>query len=261
MVSLARIAFTQAVNNDARGIVSENDAKRLVGAGLRDINQSSDPQAAFDNASRYMSASHALLGTDQDARSALSGFASRGQSAVLTRLEALTGKTQLPKAIERAFAELVRWGDIVTPDADAALSQIELKNVKGDAQKGFSFDYAIGDVVGTIHATNYEHEWILAPIELSKNDLDQATSAMREYFDAYWADELISDYDETPESVADMRDSIIPESFIWPGNTDPIGISDGFPVALAFHNPTGSDHGFYAGFNPATGDSDAGDFN
>ncbi len=255
MTSLARAAFVRAVSNDHRGLVSRADAERILEGALTDITTSDAPQAAFDNAARYVSASRSLLGTDAHASATLNTFSGAGASAVLARLEALTGQTQLPQVVEKAFADLVEYDEL------GVTGPISLSNVQGNATAGFSFDYKVGDTSGQAFAAKFDGAWILSPIKLTAADVDAATNAMRNYFDSYWVTDLRSDWGLSDAEIDDMRAAITVDGFVWPANPDPIGIADSYPVALSFNNPTGSDHGFWAGYNPATGDSDAGDFN
>lgn len=43
--------------------------------------------------------------------------------------------------------------------------------------------------------------------------------------------------------------------------TDPIGLSDTYPVVFESGDPMGSDNAFYVGYDPATGEVEVADFN
>ncbi|MFC1707213.1 hypothetical protein ACFL59_10445 [Planctomycetota bacterium] len=62
--------------------------------------------------------------------------------------------------------------------------------------------------------------------------------------------------------IAGMRESIQPERAFFPGeDSDPHGYTSDYPLVLHMSNPTGSDHGFFTGVNPATSEFDSYSFN
>jgi hypothetical protein len=84
-------AVVEALTNDARGVVSREDAARIVDAALRSILDAADPQAAFEDARKAVRVARRHLGTDPTARRTLELFAGRGAAAVAARVAVGSG--------------------------------------------------------------------------------------------------------------------------------------------------------------------------
>jgi hypothetical protein len=257
-ISTAKAAFTRAITNDRRGVVSENDAKRIVTAALSEISKADDPEAVRGEVSRFVRASHDLVGRDRDVPGILNGFSGQATHAVHARLEALRGGPVLPQSIVNELNDMAKWGNLDGDWRDDAAPEITATRSHG--ADGYAFDWERGDASGTAYALNHEGSWVLSPKPVSSADLKAAEEIFKSYFDEYWVSDLVSDYDYEPQEVEDMRDSLS-VSRVHFTDDDPIGLYDSYPLVFSISNPTGSDHGFYVGYDPATGDGDAGDFN
>ncbi len=235
-----RRALTQAIHNDRNGVVSRRDAERIVDAGLSTISESDDPNAALQNAQRYVNASQALVGRDQNATNTLQSFRNRGQEAVRERLAELTGSPQLPRGALASFDQLLADYGALEVDGPATFT-----NVSGNDKDGYTFDWAAGNKSGKAHAIPYEGNWLVAEKAIPKAVMDAAVTAMRDHFDAYFAPDLLQS-GETRAALGSMRDAITIASVMWSGEEDPVGAYQS-DYAFTMENPTGSDHGFYVG--------------
>lgn len=254
-ISNPRAVLARAITNDQQGLVSTTDAKRLVEASLKDIEKAKDPQAAFDRNKRLMDAARALAGQNQTANRTLETFVTKGQNAVSTRLSQMTGAGELPADVKGQFTALMN--DL---GALPVGGRVAIRDVKGDARKGFEFNYTSGPNRGTAHAIRTDDTWLLTPVKLTAADLKKATEAMHAWFDSEFAPELR----ESGSSAADIRaarKAMTPQYAFFPGSSDPQNLTDSYPVVLSFRNETGSDHGLYVGFNPENGDAEAYSFN
>jgi hypothetical protein len=250
-----RSALTRSIHNDKAGTVSEKDAKNIVAAALGEIARSDKPQETFEDNKRYVAAAEVLLGKDPDAREVLGSYQKQGLNAVSARLEAMTGQTQLPPDARKAFVDHMEG---VLYGADD--QRVELRNVRGNAREGFTVDFTAGAHSGTAHLLPYQGTWIPSPVKLDKKDLDAAVAAMQSYFDENWVPELGDDH--SAAEIQKMRAALLPQSVFFPfQDSDPNNFSVDYPVCFSMNNPTGSDHGFYVGLNPATGEAEAYDFN
>ncbi len=251
-----RSAFTRAIHNDAKGVVSEKDAKKILDAAVKHIGRSDKPKETYESNQRYVAAATVLLGQDKDAREVLESYNNVGLNAVTARLTAMTGETQLPHGAKEAFVDLMLspyWRDE---------PEVKIANIKGNERDGFELDYEVGAHKGKAFITGYEGSWISSPVKLEKKDLDLAVETMQSYFDEHWAAELLDDYDTPADEIASMRASLLPEHVFFPHmDSDPYNYSEDYELCFGMNNPTGSDHGFYVGLDRATGNADAYDFN
>ncbi|MFH1811919.1 MAG: hypothetical protein ABIJ09_24485 [Pseudomonadota bacterium] len=254
-IQSTRNALTHGIQNDRKGTISEKDAKNIIEAAVGEIARSDKPKETFEANKRYVAAAEALLGKDPDAREALEGYEKTGLNAVTARLAAMTGQTQLPHDAEQVFVGRMKdilWG---ADDQNVAVS-----NVRGNVRDGFTVDFVAGANSGTAYLMAYEGNWIPSPVKLEKKDLDAAKAAMQSYFDENWVPELKDDHSDA--EIKEMRDALLPESVFFPfQDSDPYNFSVDYPVCFQMNNPTGSDHGFYVGLKPATGEAEAYDFN
>ena len=254
-ITSTRSALTHGIHNDRAGTISEKDAKNIVEAAVGEIARSDKPQETFQANKRYVAAAEVLLGKDPDAREVLGSYQKQGLNAVGARLEAMTGQTQLPHEAQHAMVDHMK--NVLYGAAD---QRVELSNVRGNARDGFSVDYVAGANSGTAYLMPYGGSWIPSPVKLSTRDLDAAKAAMQSYFDENWVPELKDDH--TDAEIQKMRDALLPQSVFFPfQDADPYNFSVDYPVCFSMNNPTGSDHGFYVGLKPATGEVEAYDFN
>lgn len=254
-ITSTRSALTHGIHNDKAGTISEKDAKNIVAAAVGEIARSDKPQETFEDNKRYVAAAEVLLGKDPDAREILGSYNKQGLNAVSARLEAMTGQTQLPPEAKQTFVDHMKNALYGADDQNVSLS-----NVRGNARDGFTVDFVAGTNSGTAYLMPYEGNWIPSPVKLSTKDLDAAKAAMQSYFDENWVPELKDDHSDA--EIKAMRDALLPESVFFPfQESDPYNFSVDYPVCFSMNNPTGSDHGFYVGLRPATGEAEAYDFN
>jgi len=253
--SPSRTALARALTNDANGTVSVRDAKDIVKESVAEIASAKDPQRAFTRSQQTINAALALVSPTGTAEKALKEFATVGKNAVSTRLAELAGAGSLPADVKSALKTLLVDAGVVAPGAT-----FRTEAVKGDAAKGFSFEFSAGTVKGKAHALRYADSWVLSPVPLSKKNLDDASTAMRAWFDTDFAPDLAS-MGATAAELRAARAALVPTYAFFPGSSDPDGLVTTFPVVLSFDNQTGSDHGLYLGLDPATGATEAYSFN
>lgn len=251
----AKDALARALLNDTRGVVSEADANRIVDAAITEISQAADPEAKFESNKRYMKAAREVLGHDVDAGTVLRSYDARGMSAVTARLAMLSGGPVLPPTLKASFEELVRWGGI------EGVRDASVVGVRGSEDTGFVFDWQAGSRSGTAYAIRHQGELVLSPVEVTSAELQKATEIAKRYFDEYWAPDLKDNFDASDAEIAEMRRGIRATGVLFDGQEDPVGLSDTYPIVVSMENTTGSDHGFWVGFDPATGEGEAATFN
>lgn len=255
VTSPSRAALAHALTNDQHGVVSAADAKAIVAASVTEIARANDPQRAFVRSQQTVNAALALVAPTGKAQEALKEFGIVGQNAVVVRLGELARAGSLPTDVKRALNVLLVDAGVIAPGA-----AFHTNAVKGDANKGFSFEFSADAVTGKAHALRYGGSWVLSPTPLTKKHLDDATAAMRAWFDAEFAPDLAA-ADATPAEIAQARAKLLPRYAFFPGASDPNDLVTTYPVVLSFDNQTGSDHGLYLGLDPATGDHEAYAFN
>lgn len=248
-------ALARALLNDHRGVVSEKDATQIVEAAVTDISRSNDPEERFEANKRYLNAAREVLGHDVDAGKILRSYDAKGMSAVTARLAMLSGGPVLPPTLKASFDEMVRWGGL------EGITDAAIVGVRGSEDTGFVFDWQAGSRSGTAYAIRHQGDFVLSPRELTSTELQKATDIAKRYFDEHWAPELRDAFDVSDAEIAEMRRGIRPTGVLFDGQEDPVGLGDSYPVVVAMENTTGSDHGFWVGFDPATGDGEAATFN
>lgn len=254
----ARHALGRALLNDPKGVVDERDAKRIVGRALAEIRRARDPEKAFESIKPTIAAARDLTergAAARDAKKVLASYEPIGAKVVAERLAKLTGEKQLHLEARDGLVSLLRDHEIVSGSAP-----IKISNVKGDARAGFEVDYASGRTKGKAFVTKVGGEWFYAPQKVDRRTLDLATDAFRKYFDDEWAPEL-RDMGASAAEVREARAKLLPTHALFPGEEDPQGYVNDYPLVLQFRNETGSDHGCYAGVNPATGEVSVYTFN
>lgn len=254
-LTTAKDALARALVNDRQGLVSENDAKKILEAAVSEISRSSEPEEKFESNKRFLRAAHEVLGNDVDAGKILGSYDAKGMTAVTARLAMLSGGPVLPPPVKESFDELLRWGGIEGIDA------ANIVGVRGSEATGFVFDWQSGSRSGTAYAIRHQGELVLSPVDLTSAQLQQATDVAKRYFDTDWAPELRDNYGASASEIAEMRKGIKATGVLFSGQEDPVGLADSYPVVVSMENTTGSDHGFWVGFNPATGEGEAATFN
>jgi hypothetical protein len=254
VTSPSRAALAHALTNDKHGVVSAADAKKIVAESLTEIAVAKDPQRAFVRSQQTINAALALVAPTGKAQEALKEFGVAGQNAVSVRLGELAGAGALPADVKASLKTLLVDAGVIAPNAS-----FRTDAVKGDATKGFSFEFTAGAVTGKAHALRYANSWVLSPVPLTKKNLDNATAAMRAWFDTDFAPDMAT-YASAAE-VKSAREQLLPRYAFFPGSSDPQDLVTTYPVVLSFDNQSGSDHGLYLGLDPATGDHEAYAFN
>jgi hypothetical protein len=250
----ARHALGEALQNDASGNVSPADARRIIDAALGEIGAASNPERAFEAGKRAIAAAKTMANGAGAART-LATYEARGREAVAARLAALTGSAQLPLDVRDRFIALLRGQMVVSGRA-----RVTITAVRGNERDGFEFEWKSGTKKGAGSAQPYGGTWFFAEKKVERSALDRATAEFRKYFDRDWAPEL-RDNGMSRAEIRAARDALLPDHALLPGEDDPLGFKDTYPLVLAFRNETGSDHGCYAGVNPTTGEVEVGTFN
>jgi hypothetical protein len=247
-----RHAIGKALTNDANGTLSTADAKNIVKAAVTAIAKAKDPEQAFEAAKADLKAAERFLGQNA-AKTELNKFDSVGRSAVATRLEHLTGQTQLPLDVKRDFTAMVK-------DQGLTSGTATISNVKGNERTGFEFNWRADGETKKAFAFSYNGNWVFSPEKLTKANLDTATKAFQKYFDENWAQDL-RDNGSSAAEVREMRTNFFPTRVMFPGESDPQDLVSSYPMVFSLNNPTGSDHGCYVGLNPRTNETEAYTFN
>ncbi len=145
--SPSRAALAHALTNDRHGTVSAADARVIVKESIAEIASAKDPKRAFERSQQTINAALALVSSDGSAGKALKEFKTVGQSAVSTRLAELAGAGNLPADVKSELKSLLSDAGVIAPSA-----RFTTEAVKGDATKGFSFEFSAGTVKGKAHA-------------------------------------------------------------------------------------------------------------
>lgn len=255
-LTTAKEALARALINDPRGVVSETDANKIVEAAVDEIGRASEPEEKFEANKRFVKAAREVLGHDVDAGKILRSYDAKGMTAVTARLAMLSGGPVLPPPVKEAFDEMVRWGGITGVD-----TTVNVVGVRGSEATGFVFDWQAGARSGTAYAIRHQGELVLSPVDLTSAELQKATDVAKRYFDEQWAPELRDAFGVSDAEIAEMRRGIKPTGVLFDGQEDPVDLGGSHPVVVAMKNTTGSDHGFWVGFDPATGQGEAATFN
>jgi hypothetical protein len=163
-----------------------------------------------------------------------------------------TAKGPLPDVAKASFVSMLR-GTGVIPDkgwvkfTTAASSKLPIK-----------FDFKAGAKTGSGYATLYKGKWVFSTQQVTQKDLTTVTKAMVSYL----KENFFPNNDETPAQIAKLCKMVRPERTFWKGETtDPYNLVGSYPMVFCMLNPTGSDHGFYVGYNPKTHTTEPYDFN
>lgn len=250
-----RHALGEALSNDRRGVVSENDAKTIIAAALKGIGEASDPRLVFEGSKRVIAAARLMLGHDVDARKILDGYEAAGEAAMDARLSELAGGAPvLPTAARAALLGMLG-------DYDLAGAPVTISDVAADDPGAFTFRFEGADGrSGTGFALSYNGEWFFAPTRVERADLDKVTSGMQAWFDAGFAGDM-RDWGASEREIDEARAALAPSRMLFPGESDPYGYTSLYAMTFQLENETGSDHGIYAGYDPATGAVDGYAFN
>jgi len=253
----ANDALARALTNDRAGRVSEADAKKIVDAAVAEIETAADPVAIFENNQRFIDAANLLKGADKDVPVLLDGYRARGLSAVNARLTQLTGGAILPVEGKAAFDTFM--ADHLLAPAGA----LNVSSVSGNATEGFAFTWTASDgTTGKARGFPVDGAWFFTDKEVSRADLNKATAHFLAYFDAEIAPELKNDWGMSAQEIADIRKAVKPSRTYFTGEDgDPHDLVSSYPLVFTFENPTGSDHGYFLGFNPQTDENEAYTFN
>ena len=245
-------ALAYSITNDrfGRGVVSANDAKRILGAALEEIEKSEKPLDTFKDSKRFIEAAKDLLGRSRDAERTLESFSDVGMNAVHARLEALQGETLLPAAARAELEDYLDWTLDIDPE------NLEISNLKGDPEKGYSFQYSAEGKTGTAHMLNYGGAWLVSPVKLDQPLVDGAMDAARAYFDDVVVPMLNEYSSPSPERLAAMRAGLNP-SHVVPGDDDydktDESFEEGWPFEMNINGGIGCDGGVYVSFKPEDG--------
>ena len=159
----------------------------------------------------------------------------------------------LPNAAKAAFVKMMR-GTQVIPDK-GWVSFTSDKQGRGPIH----FTFTAGNKSGSGYATLFDKQWVFTTQRVTRQDLRNVTQAMVTYLKDSG---FFEGWDETPQQIAKHCQLVRPKRTIWTGETsDPQNLVDSFPMVFSCTNPTGSDHGFFVGYNPKTKTASAYDFN
>lgn len=154
----------------------------------------------------------------------------------------------VPADAAEHIAEQLYLADVIEqPDG------FETSNVRELPDGSVQFDWTGEGGSGAAWMKKIDGDWFIGPEPMTSSTLYQATLGMRAYFDTVFADQM-SQWPASPHEIQAARDLIEPVRVLFDGEEDPTGLSDDFPLVFLMKNPTGSDHGFFVGYDPATGD-------
>lgn len=248
-----RAALAHALTNDRNGKVSSSDAKAIVDAAVKEVSTAKDPKAVFEKNKQVIEAATLLAQDSRSASRILSSYNEAGTNAVNVRLQGQTGgSTKLPGAALTTLKSAV--------EESGGEGDLKVSDVKGDATKGFSFHYAMGNVSGEAFAVKYGAGFVITPVKVTTEDLDKATRAFKAYFNESFVPDM-REMGSSSSEIAAARRALVPRYALLPGGSDPEGLTSSYPLVFNFPNESGSDHGFYLGFNPANGENEAYAFN
>jgi hypothetical protein len=165
-----------------------------------------------------------------------------------------TTKAQLPVQARAAFVKLMRGTDVIPSKGWVSFTSLgQVGN-----SKAMKFAFSSGNKSGVGYALRYKQQWVFTTQPVTSKDLSRVTRAMV----GYLKENFFPDQDVTPGQIAKYCKAVRPQRTIWQGETsDPQGLVSSFPMVFCLSNPTGTDHGFFVGYDPASHATQAYDFN
>jgi hypothetical protein len=275
-------ATTTAGSNTVISKAEQATVDRPLADAIADVREKEGPgsRVTIDEAvAEAMKTAAAMIGGVNQASGQGALYVSQAELRALQNEDPAWGK--LATAAYDLLAEQARAADTdpppapVTVPADAAehlAEQLQLvdliaqpdgsqtSNVRELPDGSFHFDWSGEGNTGTAWMKKIDGEWFIGPAPLSASTLHQATLGMRAYFDTEFAD-FMSQWPASPHEIQAARDGIEPIRVLFAGEEDPTGLSQQFPLVFLMRNATGSDHGFFVGYDPATGESRGEAFN
>jgi hypothetical protein len=163
-----------------------------------------------------------------------------------------TAKDPLPTVAKATFVSLMRGSDVIPDKGWVKFTSVK----KGNGPIQFTFK--AGSKSGSGFATLFNKKWVFTTQKVTQKDLKNVTKAMVSHLKEYF----FEGSDETPQQIAKYCKLVRPQRTFWTGETsDPYNLVDSYPLVFSCTNPTGTDHGFYVGYNPKTKAVEAYDFN
>jgi hypothetical protein len=141
----------------------------------------------------------------------------------------------------------------------ARAARVTIKDVQS-VDGGFSFKVESNVFAGDAFAREVDGRFIVAGKPFSAADYAKVKAEALRYFDTGFKPDM-EQWGATREEIADARTAFLPERGLLAGESDPQDHVSTYPLVFQIANETGSDHGVYAGFDPASGVVDMYAFN
>lgn len=181
--------------------------------------------------------------------------------------ELITGKrvvldgtlpTPAPSALpHKALVALTN--SLVDAHGLARAARVTIKDVHS-VDGGFSFKVESNVFSGDAFAREVDGRFVVAGQPFSAADYAKVKSAATGYFDTGFKPDMVQ-WGASAQEIADARKAFVPERGFLAGESDPHDHVSSYPLVFQIANESGSDHGVYAGFDPASGDVDVYAFN
>ncbi len=250
-------AFVNALQNDAKHVVSSADARKIVDAAVEDVATSNDPRGTFQAAQKHLAAAQ-LIVSGPSAATKLGAFEARGASALATRLAELGGggSTTLPADLKAQFSRMLVEQGLAGAGRATVTTFTDAKTSAGTR----SFTWSTANGGGTAYARLDGASWIFAPQAFTSGDVTKVKALAKTYFDASFKVDM-EQWGASAAEIAAARAAFVPERALFAGEQDPHGLVDSYPLVFQISNESGSDHGVYMGFDTATGANETYSFN
>lgn len=178
-----------------------------------------------------------------------------GKSVVLDgRVPASPAPAGLPDGARAALVAVLQEQLLLAPGA-----RVDMKGVRA-TDGGFVLQVASHVFSGEVFVKEIDGRFLVAP-----KPFDDATYALvkaeaRRFFDSDFAPDM-QQWGATRAEIAAARAACVPSRALLVGESDPNDLVSSYPLVFQIDNQSGSDHGIYAGVNPASGDVEVYAFN
>ena len=232
-------------------------ALALVAKNIEAINQVTGSGKAFISADEIKR----LQGVDAETaqRAAKAYELITGKRVVLDGTLPGPAPSALPQGALVALTD-----DLVNYFGLARAARVTTKDVQA-VDGGFAFKVESNVFTGNVFAREVDgasgKQFVVAGKPFSAADFAKVATAATRYFDTDFAPDM-RQWGASTAEIADARAKFVPFRGFLPGESgDPHDYVSTYPLVFQIDNESGSDHGVYAGFDPASGDVDIYAFN
>jgi hypothetical protein len=244
-------AVRQRKGTGARVTVEEATAAALdvVRRHVESVNQRTGPGASVLSKDEL----RRLLAVDPET----AGRAARAYELLTGRSAELGGEQASPRGLpdgaRRAITDVL--ADLGQPRAARPVLKDAVARDGGHMVEVESSAYS-----GAVFVKQVGGRFVVAPAPFDDAVYAKVKSEARRYFDEQFAVDMRA-WGATRSEISAARQAFVPVRALLPGESDPWDYVSSHPLVFVIDNESGSDHGVYAAFDPASGDVDIYAFN